>query len=85
MGGGRYGLAMTAKEKLLERAPSWSETQAEVALRAVEREEVDLNDVSGLDGGQLTAILDRIPGARERARESIEQARRGETIPLEEL
>ncbi len=29
---------MTAKEKLLERAPHWSEHEAEVALRAVERE-----------------------------------------------
>lgn len=29
---------MTAKEKLLERAPRWSEEQAEAALRAVEGE-----------------------------------------------
>jgi hypothetical protein len=29
---------MTAKEKLLERVPRWSEEQAEVALRAVEGE-----------------------------------------------
>ena len=76
---------MTAKEKLLERAAHWNEAQASAALCAGELEGVDLNDVSGLDGGQLSAILDRIPGARERARESIEQARRGETIPLEEL
>jgi hypothetical protein len=31
---------MTAKEKLLERAPKWSEHDAEIALRAVEREHV---------------------------------------------
>lgn len=30
--------SMTAKEKLLERAPSWSEAQAEAALRAAEGE-----------------------------------------------
>lgn len=30
---------MTAKEKLLERAPLWSEEQAERALRAVEGDE----------------------------------------------
>ncbi len=29
---------VTAKEKLLERAPRWTEHEAEVALRAVERE-----------------------------------------------
>jgi hypothetical protein len=29
---------MTAKEKLLQEAPRWSEREAEVALRAVERE-----------------------------------------------
>jgi hypothetical protein len=29
---------MTAKEKLLERAPGWTEHEAEIALRAVERE-----------------------------------------------
>lgn len=29
---------MTAKEKLLERAPQWTEREAEIALQAVERE-----------------------------------------------
>ena len=29
---------MTAKEKLLERAPGWTEHEAEIALRAVEQE-----------------------------------------------
>ena len=32
-------LAMTAKEKLLQRAPHWSEEQAERALRAAESDE----------------------------------------------
>ena len=76
---------MTAKERLLERAPQWSEAQASAALCAGELEGVDLGDVSGLSGEQLTEVLNRIPGARERALESMEQARRGETIPLEEL
>jgi hypothetical protein len=37
------------------------------------------------DGARITEILDSIPGSRERAQESLEQARRGETIPLDEL
>jgi hypothetical protein len=32
---------MTAKEQLLQEAPGWSEHDAEVALRAVEREHAD--------------------------------------------
>ena len=35
-GGDRIAEAMTAKEKLLEHAPRWSEEQAERALLAVE-------------------------------------------------
>ena len=76
---------MTAKERLLERAPNWHEAQASAALRAGELEGVDLNDVSGLDGEQLTAILDSIPGAWERTQEGLEQARRGEGVPLDDL
>lgn len=37
------------------------------------------------DGARLTEILDGIPGARERAQVSIEQARHSETVPLSEL
>lgn len=37
-------LAMTAKEQLLQEAPSWSEHDAEIALRAVQREHADGND-----------------------------------------
>lgn len=33
----------------------------------------------------LSEILDGIPGAWERVRVSIEQARRGDTLPLSEL
>jgi hypothetical protein len=35
------GLAMTAKEQLLQEAPDWSERDAEIALRAVQREHAD--------------------------------------------
>lgn len=73
---------VTAKEKLLERAPHWSEAQASAALRAAEQADVDF---IGLDGDQISEILDGIPGSRERARQSLAQARRGETIPLDEL
>ncbi len=38
-----------------------------------------------LDGARITEILDSIPGSWEAAQESIEQARRGETVPLSEL
>lgn len=34
---------------------------------------------------RVTEILDGIPGAYERAQESIRQAGRGETIPLSDL
>jgi hypothetical protein len=39
----------------------------------------------GMDGAQMTEILDSIPGAWERTQEGLEQARRGETIPLSDL
>lgn len=42
-------------------------------------------DEAEADGACLTEILDGIPGAWERAQVSIEQARRGETVPLSEL
>jgi hypothetical protein len=38
-----------------------------------------------MDGARMTEILDSIPGAWERTQEGLEQARRGETIPLDEL
>lgn len=42
-------------------------------------------DEADPDGACLTEILDGIPGAWERAQVSIEQARRGEAVPLSEL
>jgi hypothetical protein len=66
-----------------------------LAELAAERhvEEVDLAgevlagalDDFELDGARITEILDSIPGSWEAAQESIEQARRGETVPLSEL
>ena len=37
------------------------------------------------DASRIPEILDGIPGAWQRAQESIEQARRAETVPLSEL
>lgn len=37
------------------------------------------------DGEDLTNILNGIPGAWERVRESIMQAKRGKTVPLPKL
>ena len=57
--------SVTAKEKLLERAPLWTEEQAERALRAVEGDLVD-------DWGDLraqTATLAEQADARLRERE----------------
>jgi len=34
---------------------------------------------------RITEILDSIPGAWERTQEGLEQARRGETVPLSDL
>jgi plasmid maintenance system antidote protein VapI len=42
-------------------------------------------DEADPEASRITEILDGIPGAWERAQESIEQARRGETVPLSEL
>ena len=42
-------------------------------------------DEADPDASRITEILDGIPGAWERAQQSIEQARRGETVPLSEL
>jgi hypothetical protein len=42
-------------------------------------------DEADPDASRITEILDGIPGAWERTQESIEQARRGETVPLSEL
>jgi hypothetical protein len=42
-------------------------------------------DDFGIDGARMTEILDSIPGSREAAQKAMEQAERGETIPLSDL
>jgi predicted transcriptional regulator len=42
-------------------------------------------DDFGMDGARMTEILDSIPGAWERTQEGLEQARRGEGVPLNDL
>ena len=48
-----HRLAMTAKEQLLQEAPTWSEHDAEIALRAVQREHADSD---GDEWGDLSKI-----------------------------
>jgi len=66
-------LAELAKERRIEEV----ELAGEVLAGAL--------DGFALDGARITAMLDSIPGSRERAQEGLEQARRGETIPLSDL
>jgi hypothetical protein len=42
-------------------------------------------DAADPDARRITSLLDAIPGAWERTQEGIEQARRGEGVPLDEL
>lgn len=69
---------MTAKELLLERAPNWSEDEAEVALRAVEHRHAaqarpgDIVD----DWGNLSAMT-RASTARTMRRLAEEEAAAG--------
>jgi hypothetical protein len=42
-------------------------------------------DEADPDGRKVTEILDAIPGAWDRAQLGLTQARRGDTIPLDEL
>ncbi|MGE4427792.1 MAG: hypothetical protein AB7G37_15185 [Solirubrobacteraceae bacterium] len=52
---------MTAKEKLLERVASWSEEQAELALRAVEGADVDAwGDLSTLHRTTTSDVMARL-------------------------
>jgi len=46
---------MTAREKLLEQAPRWTEREAEIALRAVAHVAEQENDVAE-DWGDLSAL-----------------------------
>jgi hypothetical protein len=45
----------------------------------------DAGSLEGMSGVEMAALLDRIPGAWERIEAGTEQARAGETIPLEEI
>lgn len=69
---------MTAKEKVLEFAPSWSEHDAEIALRAVEREHEtgdiaeEWGSISEMTGAAATQVMQDL--AEE------ERAQFGETI-----
>jgi hypothetical protein len=73
---------MTAKEQLLRQAPDWSEHDAEVALRAVEREhgtEARPGDIID-EWGNLSALR-RASSTRKLGRLDREEiAEHGETI-----
>jgi hypothetical protein len=45
----------------------------------------DAIDQTEPDAGEIIAALDQIPGAWERVRDGIADARAGRTVPLEEL
>lgn len=62
--------------------PDYARKLASLAERSLLSSALDEADP---DASRITEILDGIPGAWERAQESIEQARRGETVPLSEL
>ena len=66
-------LAELAAERHLEEA----ELAGEILAGALDDFEVD--------AARMTEILDGIPGAWERTQEGLEQARRGEGVPLDEL
>jgi hypothetical protein len=57
---------VTAKEKLLERAPHWSEEQAERALRAAEGDVDDWGDLRA-QTPELAQQAERRLSERERA------------------
>jgi hypothetical protein len=74
---------MTAKEKLLERAPRWSEHEAEVALRAVERDSDPV--IRRFDDAPLEdeEISPEEEAAVQEARDEL--AAGATTIPLDEV
>jgi hypothetical protein len=45
----------------------------------------EVTDLTALGGAEMAELLGRIPGAWERIDAGIEQARRRETIPLDQL
>jgi hypothetical protein len=56
---------MTAKEQLLERAPGWSEAQAEAAMAAAQR-------LQRKGAGHWDELARRAAALRERQRESVD-------------
>lgn len=61
---------MTAKQKVLERAPRWSEAQAARALRAAEPEQA----VGAEAPSARTALLERAAALRARQPHSVDAA-----------
>jgi predicted transcriptional regulator len=73
-------------------APESREQLSAIAARAGASEEAVASfllagaiDQTDPDAGEIIAALDRIPGAWERVRDGIADARAGRTVPLEEL
>lgn len=72
---------MTAKEQLLQKAPDWSEHDAEVALRAVEREHAgrtvdEWGDLDEFTARASSAMLRRLDEEEAKAGFSWEEHRR---------
>lgn len=83
---------MAARRITIDLDAVHSEKLAELAARAGAPEEplagsllAGALDNAGPDPDHITALLDGIPGALERAREGSHQAEAGETVPLSEL
>jgi hypothetical protein len=70
----RYSFCMTAKEKLLEEAPGWTDAQATAALRAVETQDglaAYFDEEAKLSADQLDGREDR--WAEVNAREAVRE------------
>lgn len=72
---------MTAKEQLLQKAPDWSEHDAEVALRAVEREHAghtvdEWGDLDKFTARASSAMLRRLDEEEAKVGFSWEEHRR---------
>jgi hypothetical protein len=75
------GLDETHARKLAELAAERHVGEVELAGEVL----ASALDDFAADGARVTAILDSIPGAWERTQEGVEQARRGEGVPLSDL
>ncbi len=70
----RYSFGMTAKEKLLEEAPGWTDAQAVAALRAVETQDglaAYFDEETKLSADELDRREDR--WAEANAREAVRE------------